>query len=76
MSILSYFKWKETPSEYLERAEVECVVTEPKSVESKGEWWCKFKIKVCFWEMNTNFYHISSSKWLYWVEDRTEKFFV
>ena len=48
MSILSYFKWKETPSEYLERTEVECVVTVLKSVESKGEWWCKFKNKNLF----------------------------
>ena len=52
ISILNYFKRKETPSEYLEMidknneifsslqlasTEMKCVVTELKSVESKGE---------------------------------------
>ena len=63
MSILNYFKRKETPSECLEKidknsetssslqltsAEMECIVTELKSVESKGEWSCRLKTKVCF----------------------------
>ena len=78
MSILNYFKSKKTPFECLERIdknnetssilqltskEVECVVTELNSVE-KGEWSCKLKTKVCFWEMNASFHYISSSKWL------------
>ena len=47
-----------------------------KNVESKGGWSCKLKIKVCAWKIIASFRHISSSKWLYCVEDRTEKFLV
>ena len=47
-----------------------------KNVESKGGWSCKLKIKVCVWEIIASFCHISSSKWLHWVKDRTEKFLV
>ena len=91
MSILNYFKKKETPL-CLERIDksnetsaslqltstelMECVVTELKSVKSKGEWSCKLKIKVCFWEMDASFHHFSSSKRLHWVKDRREKFVV